>query len=282
MTGERVEAPGGDGARKGIGRGVVSLTTDFGLADPYVGIMHGVLHSRAPGITVVDLCHGVEPQDVNAAAYFLDHAWGYFPEGSVHVAVVDPGVGSDRRILVARFRGHSFLAPDNGLLGGVLGEGAEVHALDVDRFGLPARSRTFHGRDVFAPTAAALWGGVSPAECGPRVEDWGRGELAPGPETTAPGRVVGRVLLVDRFGNLLTNVTPADLDSGGGETPWAVEIGGLGYPIRGTYGEAKPGEVVALVNSYGGFELARRDGSAADLLGVGVGTEVLFVRDPLP
>lgn len=262
------------------GQGVVSLLTDFGLRDPYVGIMHGVLHARAPGVPVVDLCHGVEPQDVVAGAYFLAHAWRYFPKASVHVAVVDPGVGSARRILVAEDEGHRFLAPDNGLLGGVLGRGARVHALDLDRFGLPNRSRTFHGRDVFAPAAAALWRGASLLDCGPSVDDWGRGVGDPGPDATDPDRIVGRVLLVDRFGNLLTNVTPSDLGSKGGGSSFRVEMGGRSYPIRGTYGEAAPGEVVALVNSYGGFELARRDGSAAEALGAGAGAEVLFVRVP--
>lgn len=167
--------------------GLVSLLTDFGLADPYVGVMHGVIAARAPGVRVVDLGHGVAPQDVRQGGWCLAQAWPYFPAGSVHVAVVDPGVGSARRVLAARQGGHAFLAPDNGLLALVLDEGAEVRALDVARFALPRVSRTFHGRDVFSPAAAALASGTPFEELGAVVDDWQRLGSSP----RAPSRRAG-------------------------------------------------------------------------------------------
>ena len=143
--------------------GIVTLLTDYGLDDAYVGAVKGVLYARGgAGLRVADLTHSVPPQDVRSAAFHLAHAWRWYPPGTVHVAVCDPGVGTERDVLVALFEDHAFLAPDNGLLGPVVGELADVRALDLERFALPRRSRTFHGRDVFAPAAAALAGGLDP------------------------------------------------------------------------------------------------------------------------
>lgn len=257
--------------------GVVTLTTDFGLSDPYVGIMHGVLLARAKGLAVVDLTHGIAPQDVCAAAFHLAQSWRWFPPGSVHVAVVDPGVGSARRILVARDGEHAFLAPDNGLLGPVLSPAADVRALDAARFELPGASRTFHGRDVFSPAAAALASGLDPALAGAPAGACER--LAfPTPERGADGAVEGQVLVVDRFGNLITNVPGALLD--GPAERWRARLGGRAVPARGTYAEVERGALVALVDSFGYWELAVRDGSAAAELGLAPGAPVRF--EPLP
>ncbi|MBM3977946.1 MAG: SAM-dependent chlorinase/fluorinase [Planctomycetes bacterium] len=259
--------------------GIVTLLTDFGLQDTYVGVMKGVLHARAPTLrAVVDLTHAISPQDVRAAAFHLVHSWRWFETGSVHVAVVDPGVGSARRCLAAGAHGHWFLAPDNGLLGPILAAdpGARVHAIDAERHGHARRSRTFHGRDVFAPVAAALVDGLELEEVGPPVADWRRLSF-PVPRV-APTRIEAEVLLADRFGNLITNAEASLL----GRSPesWSIEHAGLSIPLRGTYAEAQGGALLGLVNSYGLVEIARRDGSAAAQLELAVGDAVVLSRSP--
>jgi len=256
--------------------GLVTLLTDFGLRDPYVGIMKGVLHRTLPGVTCVDLTHGIDPQDVAAAGFQLAHSWRWFPEGTVHVAVVDPGVGSGRAILVAEEAGHAFLAPDNGLLGAVLGAEARVFALDEDRFALPGKSSTFHGRDVFAPAAGALAGGLAPERAGRPFSGW----LRPAAEAPVPsageGPIETRVVLVDRFGNLVTglDVEQLALDL----ALWEVEVGGRRIPAGRTYAEVAPGEPLALVDSYGHLEVAVRDGDAARELNLGRGALLTLRR----
>ncbi len=255
--------------------GVVTLTTDFGLTDPYVGIMKGVLSRSGADPRVIDLTHGIAAQDVRAAAFHLAHSWSWFPPGTVHVVVVDPGVGSGRRILVAREGGHAFLAPDNGLLGPVLSPASDVRALDIERFSLANRSRSFHGRDVFAPAAGRLVEGLDPAECGPSVTDWERIEL-PEPCQGADGEVLGEVLSTDHYGNLVTNV-PADRLEGPA-SDWSATVGEVEVPLCGTYAEGTPGGPLALVDSLGYWEVAVRDGDAARTLGAGQGTSVTFRR----
>lgn len=256
--------------------GLVTLTTDFGLQDPYVGIMKGVVHGACPGVTCIDLAHEIGPQDIKAAGFHLAAAWRYFPVGTVHVAVVDPGVGSQREILVAEQAGHAFLAPDNGLLGAVLGAEARVFALDVARFALPDCSNTFHGRDVFAPAAGALASGMAPEQAGRPCSAWVRPEPS-GSKLVAgeDGPIEAEVVLVDRFGNLIT-----DLDVGGVAldlSEWEVRVGGRRIPGGRTYAEVAPGEPLALVDSCGHLEVAVRDGDAARELNLGRGA-VLTLR----
>ena len=258
--------------------GVVTLTTDFGLQDPYAGIMQGVVLSIAPKVRVVDLTHLVPPQDVAAGAFYLMCSWRWFPPGTVHAAVVDPGVGSARGILVAIDRGHVFLAPDNGLLGPVLSREAEIRVLDEELFSLPERSATFHGRDVFAPAAARMAAGFDPAEAGEPADDWRRADL-PQP-VVGETEVRGSVLFADHFGNLIANVRPSDL--GGAGDGWRASIGGRSVPLGRTYAEVTPGHVLALVGSWGWYEVAVRDGSAAEVLGLGPGAEVSFCRERTP
>lgn len=255
--------------------GVVSLTTDFGLADPYVGLMHAVILSRAPRARIVDLCHAIPPQDTARASFFLAHARAYFPDGTVHVAVVDPGVGSARRLLVARDGGHAYLAPDNGLLAPVLSREARVRALDVARFALPRASRTFHGRDVLAPAAAAIANGLEPLEAGigPEIEI-ARAEL---PRARVDGdRGECAVLFADRYGNLVLSARAEDL--GDDATRWSLEARGATVRVVGTYADAAPGEVLALVDSFGSLEIAVRDGDAAERLGLAPGDRVTLLR----
>ena len=268
-------------ARAGRGEGrVVTLLTDFGTRDPYVGIVKGVLLRGAPELrAIVDLTHEVPPQDVATAAAHLARAWRCFPAGTIHVAVVDPGVGTERALLLAEREGQLFLAPDNGLLTPVL-DGAPpqaVRALDVARVALPRASATFHGRDVLAPAAALLACGASPGELARPVATWVR---LPAREARreGSGAVAGEVRWIDRFGNALTDVEAARW----GLAPGAcrVEVAGRSLVLVRTYAEARPGEALALIESDGWIELAVRQGSAAQALGLEPGTPVRVV--PLP
>lgn len=251
--------------------GIITLLTDFGLVDPFVGVMKGVILSGFPAARIVDLCHGVPPQSVVEASFWLERSYGWFPPGSVHVAVVDPGVGSRRRIIALSAQGHQFLAPDNGLLPRRLLEssGAAVHEVDLDRLGLRPRSTTFHGRDVFAPVAAQLASGaLAVAALGAPV--------APQPclleDPSADGqRITGAVVTVDRFGNLITNLERAHVEAA---LSAYVLLGDRPIPLARTYADAHPGELVAVINAFDVVEVARRDGSAEAHLGLGRGAIV--------
>lgn len=248
--------------------GVVSLLTDFGVGDPWVGQMHGQVLRSSNRANIVDLAHGVPAQDVPVGAVWWATALGRFPVGTVHVGVVDPGVGTSRRVLVAVAGGCYWLAPDNGLMSLVLERTpeAEVRAVDLDRLDLPTPSATFHGRDVFAPIAGMLvarkFGFRS---LGERVDD---------PLTIDVLEGGPRVVFRDRFGNLVTNVGAAALD---GVT--AVEIAGQRVPMGRTYSDVEPGEFLAVLNSFDLLEVAARDGHAGELLGgAGRGTSVKLIR----
>lgn len=244
--------------------GIVTLLTDFGHRDPYVGVMKGAVLRANPKAVLVDLGHEVPPQDVTAGAFWWAAAIERFPIGSVHVGVVDPGVGTARRILAALACDCIWLAPDNGLLAAVLAadQAAEVRAVDVEHLQLRPVSRTFHGRDVFAPVAGWLAGGrYGFASLGPRVDDAAPGEL---PFAGPP-----QVVHVDGYGNAITNVPAAALAGVA-----AIEVGGQTLPVRGAYGDVAPGEPLALVGSYGLLEIAVNGGNAAERLGLRRGTRI--------
>ncbi|MDF1839611.1 MAG: SAM-dependent chlorinase/fluorinase, partial [Planctomycetota bacterium] len=222
----------------------------------------------------VDLTHGIPPQDTRAASLELRHAYSYFPVGTLHVAIVDPGVGTSRRIIVAEKSGHGFLAPDNGLLDGILEEGDPVWAPDPAPWELPNKSSTFHGRDVFTPMAAALASGRLVLADRDLCLDWVRcPEKAP--EQVSKGGFTLRILMVDHFGNLVTNwdVSQSGTLPEGAE----VRIGSHVVPIVKTYADVPCMGLLALIDSIGHLEIAQRDGSAADRLGLGVG-DVLELR----
>jgi S-adenosylmethionine hydrolase len=256
---------------------VITLTTDFGTRDPFVGIMKGVLAGRAPEARVIDLTHGIPPQDVFAGALALRAAVPYFPSRTIHVAVVDPGVGGPRRPLCVETADAVFVGPDNGLLSLAAPAGAVsriVHLTDA-RFLLPAPSSTFHGRDVFAPVAAALATGTPPASLGDSVDDMVRLDV-PVP-AIEPGRVRGEVIYVDHFGNLVTNV-PAETVTRLGQTAEVQVRGTRIVGVSPSYGAVAPGSAVAVVGSWGLVEVAVRDGSAHATLGAGVGESVVLER----
>ena len=254
-------------------RPVVALLTDFGLDDPFVGIMKGVVLSRCPDATLIDLTHGIAPQAVTEGAFWLEHSVAWLPHGAIVLAVVDPGVGTARRPVVLGALGRIFVGPDNGLFAPVAARdpASLAYIIEPERLGLDVRSRTFHGRDVFAPVAAELAAGrLAPCDVGPRAE---RFEARALPRAIAKGAAVtGTVVTVDRFGNLITNIERRLVPAG----PAIAQIGAARAAVRTTYGEAAPGELVALVNAFDVLEVAVRDGSAARSLGVGRGAEVVL------
>jgi len=241
---------------------IITLLTDFGLSDSYVAEVKGVLLSLAPDATLVDVSHQVSPGDVRGGQYLLARAWQRFPPGTVHLAVVDPGVGTSRRALAAAAGGHWFVAPDNGLLS----------FLDRPRFvSIPIPSHaapTFHGRDVFAPAAAALASGTPLERLGASITDPSI-SLLPSPHHDGTA-VMGEVVYVDRFGTLISNIPGPDVEPGVRIRVAGTDVGAL----RRTFGDVERGTLVAFVGSGGTVEIAVRDGSAARLLGVGVGAEV--------
>jgi S-adenosylmethionine hydrolase len=244
---------------------VVTLLTDFGTADGYVGEIKGVLLSLAPGAVLVDVTHDVPPGDVVAACYVLGRVWRSFPPGTVHLAVVDPGVGTRRRALAAEAAGHCFVAPDNGLLSDVFAA-AEARVVSLP---IPVTaSRTFHGRDVFAPAAARLAGGAPLDAVGAPVSNLvhlpPRKLLRDGPD------LVGQVVHVDGFGTLITNLPGSDVAPGA-----LVRLGTLQVALRSTFAEVSPGETVAFVGSGGTVEIAVRGGRADVVLGMSRGVEVV-------
>jgi len=261
---------------------IVTLTSDFGLEDEYVGVMKGVILSRAPAAAIVDLCHGIAAHDLTQAAFMLNGAWRYFPAGTIHVVVVDPGVGSERRVVLLEAGGQFFLAPDNGLLTLVRAGNDVGRAWKVDRASLFLKrvGMTFHGRDIFAPVAGSLASGLAPEQVGPRLEV---DELIglPGLEPRLDrdvGQLIGMVVRVDRFGNLLSNIGIGLLREVFGDvSPDRLRIGCGTRVIDGlseTYSNLPIGVPLALIGSRDTLELAVNQGRAAVSFKAGVGSEI--------
>jgi S-adenosylmethionine hydrolase len=261
---------------------LITLTTDFGAQDAFVGTMKGVIWSICPGARIADLSHGVPPQDIRAGAQVLGRAAPYFPAGTVHVAVVDPGVGTARRPIALRLGSQYCVGPDNGIFTPLLldsverGGTAEFVALDNPAFWLPNVSHTFHGRDIFAPVGAHLANGVSLAELGTHISDlvW---LPMPRPQRNGQGWVA-HVTMIDRFGNLTLDLRAYQLPP---DSRVLFRINGA--EIQGmvdSYGQRSPGEVIALVDSADFVEIATVNGSAADDLKASVGDVVEVVLGP--
>lgn len=253
--------------------GIVTLLTDFGPGSVYVGQMHGVIMSTAPGAHAVDLAHDCPPGGVSAGSYMLMRSFQHFPRGTVHVAVVDPGVGSARAVIAARAHGHLFVAPDNGLLGNVLASADEVEIRRVENKALmnDPVSKTFHGRDVFAPVAARLAVGTPLSEVGPVAD----AEIArPGPEVDDSG-IEGTVLIIDRFGNLITDIPRATLQAIGDPSRIRVRVGAAFIDgVAQTFSDVAKGVALTYVGSGEHLEVAVNGGRASDLLGMSVGDPI--------
>ena len=252
----------------------ISLLTDFGLRDPFVGVMKGVIAVRCPEARVIDLTHAIRPQAISEAAFWLSRSYLWLPPGTVHVVVVDPGVGTERRAIVVEEREHLFVAPDNGVLDGVITTESRCFEVEPHALGLPIPSQTFHGRDVFAPVAAELASGRLTLEgLGSQIEirPAQRREAA----TESTDTRVGRVAVVDHFGNIISDIEGTRVD---GWTEARVEVAGVAAPLRRTYADVSSGAFVGLVNAFGTVELALRGGDAAAALGTEPGTAFVVRR----
>ncbi len=248
---------------------IITLTTDFGLSDYYVGAMKGIIYQIAPETILVDITHEVPPQDVLAGAIILREIWRTYPPGTIHVAVIDPGVGSDRKIILVQFANQLFLVPDNGLITLIhqIQPPTQVNLVsNADLFCKPV-SATFHGRDIFAPVAAHLAKGISPDQVGPRIEVFKLLDL-PGVKISQ-NRIVGQVIYVDRFGNLMSNIS-ADVLSREKFDFRRINIyvdGNLVGPLARTFSDVEKGKPLCYINSAGFVEIAINEGRADGIIG---------------
>jgi S-adenosyl-L-methionine hydrolase (adenosine-forming) len=257
--------------------GIITITTDFGHQGPFVATMKGMMLTRLPTARIIDVTHEVPVYWPAEAGFWLARSYAYFPTGSVHVAVVDPGVGTSRDIIVVEADGHAFLAPDNGLLAPIVGraKNLSIRSLDLpaarSKLGLGVPSATFHGRDIFAPIAAEIAAGrVRPADLGPVTTD-----IIPAwvdEPTVGADQVSGVIITIDHFGNLITNIDAQLIQRFARPV---VRTGGHQFPLKRTYGDMRPGDYLALINSFGVVEIARAEQSAADALGLGRGAPVV-------
>lgn len=254
--------------------GVITITTDFGHKGPFVGVMKGVIACRFRDALVIDVTHEVPAHWPPEAGFWMSRAWPYFPAGSVHLGIVDPGVGTERDILLAELSGQMFIAPDNGLLAPLLPQADKVWRLDLERLGtinVATPSATFHGRDIFAPLAAEIAAGrASAADLGEAVSDWVPGWLEE-PQVTS-SKVSGVIVTVDAFGNLISNIDQTLIAAMENAD---VHFAGKHLRLQSTYGRAAPGSYLALINSFGVLEIARAEGSAAEGLGTDRGAPIV-------
>jgi S-adenosylmethionine hydrolase len=262
-------------------RPIVTLTTDFGLNDHFVGTMKGVILKIVPNAEIVDICHSVQAFDILDGALALAQAYSYFPPRTVHLVVVDPGVGSARRPIIASSEEQNFVAPDNGVLSLMYAreERLSVRHITSEHYFLQPISNTFHGRDIFAPVAAYLAKGVDHEKFGEEITDFVRFN-APRPKPTDANTIRGVVLRVDRFGNLITNFALQDVPALFQQTPPAFKIvvGKREISVmRSNYAEGAPGEVFGILGSMGYLEIVANRSSAAQLVGSGKGTEVQLI-----
>ncbi len=256
---------------------IITLTTDFGFDNWFVGTMKGVILSIAPDTGIVDLNHGINSFDIRSAVFSLGAGYRYFPEGTVHVAVIDPGVGGHRRVLVAQTQKYFFVAPDNGILPALLEneQGVKLfHARNHDYF-LPHISNTFHGRDIFAPLSAYLANGVNPQQIGTEIND---------PvimdslrvKKISDSIIEGEIVFIDKFGNMITSVSRNDLDGMA-----RIELPDIGIGpgrINRSYSDVAPGNLALLIGSTGYLELAVNQGSASVLLGLKKGDKIRIIK----
>jgi S-adenosylmethionine hydrolase len=259
---------------------LVTLLTDFGLGDAYVGIMKGVILSIAPHVRMVDLCHGITPYEIPEAGFTLSQSYPYFPKGTIHLVVVDPGVGSERRALAVDAFGQRFIGPDNGVFSMLFREAAsaapgkkrayKVREITNPKFGLPSPGNTFHGRDIFAPAAAHLAAGAKFSALGPSIEDALRQDWDL-PIRTGKRFWQGVIFKADRFGNLVTNFRASDFPLAPGSFEMQAGIERL-QTMHPHYAAASPGELFLVEGSSGYWEISLNQASAARHLGLTSGS----------
>ena len=260
---------------------IITLTTDFGNNDHFVGVMKGVILNIVPEAQIVDICHSVQAFDVLDGALTISQAYSYFPTRTIHLVIVDPGVGTARRPILASCDKYHFVAPDNGVLSLVYAREERMHVRHItsEHYFLQPVSNTFHARDIFSPVAAYLAKEVDTLKFGEEIEDYVRFN-APKPKAADENRLRGVVLKVDRFGNLVTNITPQDAPAlfGAEATGFKIVVGSREITkIRNTYAEGAPGEVFGILGSMGFLEIAANRGAAAQLTGASKGNEVSII-----
>ena len=266
------------------GTPIITLTTDFGTNDHFVGVMKGVILDITRDVHFVDINHSVQAFDVLDGAITISQSYSCFPSGTIHMVIVDPGVGTARRPIVLTGDRHMFVAPDNGVLSLVYDreERISVRHVTAEHYFLQPPSNTFHARDIFAPIAAYLAKGIAPQRLGEEITDYVR-FAAPRPKPIDENTLRGVVLRADRFGNLTTNITPKDVPMLFEPTPppFKIVVGNKGQATRicSNYAEGAPGEVFAIIGSMGFVEIAANRGSASQLLGAGKGSEVNVVME---
>ncbi len=255
-------------------RHLITLTTDFGYRDPFVGIVKGVIAGINPAAQVIDLSHGIVPQDVMAAALLLRHSVSFFPRGTIHVAVVDPSVGTSRRCLLIESEANFLIGPDNGVLSLALGDKTpnQIVELSNPAYHRPAACSTFHGRDVFAPVAAYLSLGVAPAAFGESLDsivriEWPRA-------VKSKGGIAGKIIYIDHFGNLFTNIGHQDLSSLAADHLRVTLNGMVIHGLSANYVAGDNGDLIALINSWGLLEIAKFKDSAAQRCQAKIGDKV--------
>jgi S-adenosylmethionine hydrolase len=257
---------------------MVTITTDFGLTEPYVGAMKGVIYSINPKVQIVEITNSVQSFDVLDGALAISQAYNYFPKDTVHLVVVDPGVGGPRRPIIANIGQYSFVAPDNGVLSLVFEREERItvrHVTSEYYFHQPI-SNTFHGRDIFAPVAAYLSKGVDSSKFGEEITDYVR-FAAPRPKATETNAWKGLVLKTDKFGNLITNITPKDIPQifDGSASAFKLTVGKAEITkLHTNYSEGAAGEIFAILGSTGFLEISTNKGSASRIAGADKGSEV--------
>ena len=262
-------------------RSLITLTTDFGNKEPFVGIMQGVMLGINPFLQFVDLSHGIEPHNILQAAYVIDAAYSFFPAGTIHLVVVDPDVGSNRKILMVKSHKYCFVAPDNGVLSTILNKEKkyEIYQLDPEKFITGEISATFHGRDIFAPAVAYFSLNQAPTLLGHKVDSPIELNL-PIPKKVGSHSFSGEIIHIDRFGNLISNFSSQFLRENIGKQAIKIKIGP--YMISGLephYSNARPGEISALINSWNNIEIFLNLDSAAKFLKAKVGNVVEITRE---
>lgn len=257
-------------------RHIITLLSDFGDRDVYVGVMKGVIAGINPQLQVIDLTHQIPPQNIAAARFCLMSAWEYFPPQTVHVAIVDPGVGSQRRAIAVEFAGGYLVAPDNGLSSGILSLSPAIAAVELTNpqyWRSPQPSTTFHGRDIFASVGAYLASGVALENLGDRIDIDSLVEFSLAPPQLTSAGITGTIQYVDRFGNLVSNI-PAEMVA---EKNWQVQVKDATIPQGRTYSDVAVGEIVALIGSHGWLEIAVNGGDGRSRLGIDIGDTITAI-----
>ena len=257
---------------------IITLTTDLGSRDPFVGIMKGVMLNINPLITIIDITHDISPGNILEAAIAVEASFSYFPHKTIHVVVVDPGVGSDRRPLLVSADYHYFIGPDNGVFSRIYkkSESLDVFHVTSDHYFLPQRSATFHGRDVFAPVAAWLAKGILVERFGDAITDYVTLPV-PAPVFLQENTIEGEVIYIDHFGNLITNIHDTMIDDLLSKKPGgsvAVTVKGHEAPVKACYAASTDRNICSIIDSFNYLELFVNGGNAASEFGIGVGEKV--------